>query len=138
LAGMTIRQARSAKQADLTALVSGITGLTAEAISEMIFNHGVQYMEQLGEESITRAFVEEPLYWAWWRQQWALIDEVFTNKVIDQQLTRSALEDLYIRMHKSIDTFPDSTVFNKIHRTYEVMSERVIRNNSNTRQNAIQ
>lgn len=134
---MTIRQARSAKQSELTALVSGLTGLTVEQMAEMVFAHGVEYMEKLGEESIIKAFVEEPLYWAWWRQQWALIDEVFSNKVIDRGLSKSALRGLYSDMHRSIDTFPDSIIFNKIHRTYEVMSERVISHSKNST-NAIQ
>lgn len=132
---MTIKQTRATKQAELTEVVSAMIGIPVEKLNEMIFAIGVEYIEVLGENDIIKCFIEEPVYWAWWRQQWALIDEIFTSKAIGFEDPDA--KEIYLNMHKSVDTFPDATIYKKVHQSYEVMFERLIKN-LKTKTNAIQ
>lgn len=119
----TIKQQRAEKQADLLCQVSQLTGLTINKLNEMIFNHGVEYMEKLGELSIVQAFIQEPIYWEWWRQQWSLIDKQFIES---KALHHKAIYH-YESLHRQIDVYPDKLVFEQIHRAYDLMSQTIIK-----------
>lgn len=120
----TIKQARTEKQEQLLAQASELTGLSLNKLNEMIFNHGVEYMEKLGDLSIVNSFIREPLYWAWWRQQWALIDAAF---IADPDRTYPGIAFNYEHLHRQIDFYPDRLVFEKIHKSYETMSQQIIK-----------
>lgn len=124
----TIKERRAAQQLELTNKVIAMTGLTMDQVSNMIFNQGMEYMEQLGEPSIVNAFTAEPIYWAWWRQQWALIDASFVRDYAAGEMPLNQLASHYEMMHREIDTFPEEVVWKQIHSDYEKMSQRVIRN----------
>lgn len=124
----TIKERRAAQQLELTNKVIAMTGLTTDQVNNMIFNHGMEYMEQLGEPSIVQSFTSEPIYWAWWRQQWALIDASFIRDYANEDMPVAHLAHHYEMMHREVDTFPEECVWKQIHADYEKMSQRVIRN----------
>ena len=112
-------------QQDMTDQVIQATGLTRDQVMALVFEMGAQYIEHIaGGESLARAFLKEPLYWAWWRQQWHLKDEVFLS--INGHLTIGDRRKLYRHYHARIDAYPDPIIWKKIHHTYEQMAQKVI------------
>jgi len=124
----TLIQAMRAMHKDMTDQVAAVTGLTREQVTALMFEMGAQYIEHIaGGESISKAFLREPLYWAWWRQQWHLMDEVFIN--MTGHLTHEDRRKVYRRFHEDIDVYPDAVVWDKIHSAYQRMSQEVIAKN---------
>jgi hypothetical protein len=112
-------------QRDMTDQVTMGTGFTSDEVMALMFEMGAQYIEHIaGGENISRAFLREPLYWAWWRQQWHLMDEVFIN--MTGHLTREDRRKLYRAHHENIDAYPDAVIWDRIHSTYQRMSQQVI------------
>lgn len=112
-------------QQDMTGQVIRQTGITRDEIMAMMFEMGARYIESMVcGESITRAFLREPLFWAWWRQQWYLKDEVFLS--MTGHLTKEDRRKLYRHHHEKIDVYPDPVIWNKIHHAYEQMAQQVI------------
>ena len=119
-------------QRDMTDQVIQGTGLTRDQVMALMFEMGAQYIEQVaGGESISKAFLGEPLYWAWWRQQWHLMDEVFIN--MNGHLTPEDRRKLYRRYHEKIDSYPDPVIWDKIHESYQRMAQGVIRKDRQTK-----
>lgn len=112
-------------QRDMTDQVILQTGIPRDEMMAMMFEMGAQYIESMQcGESITMAFLKEPLFWAWWRQQWHLKDEVFLGMA--GHLTKEDRRKLYRHHHQNIDTYPDPVIWRKIHHTYEQMAQQVI------------
>ena len=108
-----------------------LTGHTDEQMNAMIFDFAVTYMKGMGmgEEWLT-IWLKEPLFWAWWRQQWTLVDEVFWYKYAGNQNrmdVQAELQHRYEILHSNIDKFPDDIVYEKIHRSYEVTSHQILK-----------
>lgn len=112
-------------QRDMTDQVILETGITREELAAMMFEMGAQYIESMNcGEQITMAFLRESLFWAWWRQQWHLKDEVFLS--MNDHLNKHDRSMLYRHLHHQIDAYPDPVIWKKIHHTYEQMAQQVI------------
>lgn len=112
-------------QRDMTDQVIRETGITRDELMAMMFEMGSQYIESMNcGERITMTFLREPLFWAWWRQQWHLKDEVFLG--MSGHLTNDDRRMLYRHIHSKIDAYPDPVIWKKIHSTYEQMAQQVI------------
>ncbi|HRY33420.1 MAG TPA: hypothetical protein P5531_10680 [Bacteroidales bacterium] len=114
---------------DLAAKVRRLTGMGQNEVNEMMFEIGSWYIIKLcHNEQISDAFMLEPLYWAWWRNQWALVDEVYWNKYhgnIDRDNVRRILQQKYRELHANLEFFPDKIVYNKIHDNYMHTTQQI-------------
>ncbi len=122
----TIREKLNAWHRSLITRVSSLTGLDEDSISLLVFERGAEYIEGLADDSIANLFKSDPLYWSWWRQQWAIIDEVFLHK-IPKELSQKEMLRVYHDMHANIDTYPDSVIWDKIHKSYGKMAGKIIK-----------
>ena len=133
----TIKTINLNRSATIRGKVMQLTGYTDEQMNAMIFELAVTYMKGMGmgEDWLT-IWLKEPLFWAWWRQQWTLIDEVFWYKYFGNQGNDDVLDQLrsrYEKLHMSIDKFPDEIIYEKIHSSYEVAGrmilQKIVKNN---------
>lgn len=113
---------------DMTGKVMDVTGLTHNQVMEIIFDTGVRYIERVAGSPISDQFLYEPLFWAWWKQQWAMMDQVFLSKV-PGHADREDLRAMYKLFHEDIDVYPDPVIWDKIHDTYMQMTTEVIKKN---------
>jgi len=109
----------------MTDQVIQATGLSRDQVMALMFEMGAQYIEHIaGGESLAKAFLKEPLYWAWWRQQWHLMDEIFLS--MTGHLKKDDRRQGYRRYHENIDVYPDAVIWDRIHDAYQKMSKQVI------------
>lgn len=112
-------------------LAISLTGFSDDDINHLMFNTAIDYMKQMGMgDDWLAVWLKEPIFWAWWRQQWTLVDEVFWNtwKMNEGvKKARPALREKYIALHESIDSFPDDIVYEKIHSSYERMGDQIVK-----------
>lgn len=111
---------------DMTHKVMKLTGLTHDQVMQIIFDTGVRYIERVAGSPISDEFLKEPLFWAWWKQQWALMDQVFIAK-IPGHAEKKDLQAMYLKYHEDIDVYPDPVIWDQIHTSYMKMTEKVIR-----------
>lgn len=124
---LTIKQERQVKQRTLTDRICTMIGLTPDQVSQLMFDTACEYIEYLAPlDEVAREFLSEPMYWNWWRQQWALVDEAFIFKAAGSSLSREQLLSWYKVMHREIDTFPDPLIWDQIHTSYMNMAKQVI------------
>jgi len=122
---MTIVEQLKHMHQDVTDQVSYKTGLTHENVMEIIFNTGVQYIERLAGNQLADTFLKEPLFWAWWQQQWSMMDQLFLVKMKGQH-DKDDIQAIYIKFHEDIDVYPDPVIWDQIHESYQKMSQDVI------------
>jgi len=127
----TIKTLNLSRTEQMRAKVMLLTGYSQEQMNSMIFDFAVDYMKGRGmSETWLTQWLKEPLFWGWWRQQWTLVDEIFWYKYagnINQEDVRKALQSRYDKLHRSIDKFPDDIVYEKIHSSYEIAGNQILR-----------
>lgn len=129
----TVKDQRTQQQHQLQQRIEHLLGLSAEQMLQLIFETGCRYMEDMTDlAEVAHQFLQEPLYWNWWRQQWAIIDAQFLLNHSDAPIGTSTLQGLYIKMHQNIDTWPDKVVWMQVHSAYEQMVRSVIENEHNS------
>ena len=126
----TIQIINQDRSSAMRGMVMQLTGFTDDQMNAMIFDVAVLYMKgmEMGEEWLT-IWLKEPLFWAWWRQQWMLIDEVFWNRYsanIGHDEVQMELRQRYEKLHMTIDKFPDEIVYDKIHSDYEITGRQIL------------
>ena len=126
----TIQIINQDRSSAMRGMVMQLTGFTDDQMNAMIFDVAVLYMKgmEMGEEWLT-IWLKEPLFWAWWRQQWMLIDEVFWNRYsanIGHDEVQMELRQRYEKLHMTIDKFPDEIVYEKIHSDYEITGRQIL------------
>lgn len=119
----------NSRQKDMTEQVVRATGLTCDQVMAILFETGARYIERLAGDPISTAFLKEPLYWAWWKQQWHLMDEAFLH-MMPEHLTRDQIRLVYRTFHENIDVYPDPVIWERIHESYQRMSQQVIKKHS--------
>lgn len=124
----TIKHQRNQQQQRLNEEIGLLLGLSNHQLQIMIFEAGCHYMECLtGMETVAQQFLTHPMYWQWWRQQWAIIDAQFMLMHANAPLKSQTLRRLYDKMHREIDTWPDAIVWRHVHDAYEQMMLQVIK-----------
>ena len=112
-------------------LAMSLTGLSDRQVNQLMFDTAIEYMKDMGmSEEWLAVWLKESLFWAWWRQQWTLVDEVFWNTWKMNEgvaKARPALREKYIKIHASIDTLPDDIVYERIRSAYERMGNRIVK-----------
>jgi hypothetical protein len=125
----TIKHQRHQQQEQLMSRLSRLLGLSHEQLHHLMFETGCQYMEALTDLSeVAQQFLTEPIYWNWWRQQWAIVDAQFLIEHAQAPLQMATMRALYEKMHRSIDTWPDKVIWTQVHDAYELMVCKVIEN----------
>jgi hypothetical protein len=127
----TIKTVNLNRAATMREKVMQLTGYSEEQMNAMIFDVAIAYMKGMGmgEDWLT-IWLKEPMFWGWWRQQWTLVDEVFWYKYAVNQGRDDVQKELrsrYEKLHASIDKFPDDIVYEKIHSSYEVASNQILK-----------
>ncbi len=124
---LTLKKKRIARQQALTNQLADLLKLTPDEMSEMMFTTACTYIEELSPlPEVAAEFLREPIFWNWWRQQWALVDEAFLHQASQTPLTIHTLRNWYEKMHREIDTFPDPVIYEQIHSNYMRMASRII------------
>jgi hypothetical protein len=127
----TIKTVNLNRAVNMRSKVMLLTGHSEIEMNHMMFDFAVAYMKQMGmSEDWLAIWLQEPMFWGWWKQQWALIDEVFWYKYAGNQGredVQDALRNRYNQLHMSLDKFPDDIVYEKIHSSYEVTSNAIIK-----------
>lgn len=124
---MTLHLAMQQRQQQIQDRVTEKTGLGRDQIMALMFETGAEYIEQLaGAGTISNDFLKEPIYWSWWKQQWALLDESFLAQVPDG-LSRRQKALVYKEWHRLVDITPDPVIWDRIHSSYERMSREIIK-----------
>jgi hypothetical protein len=56
-----------------------LTGITAEHYSETVWQYGIAYLEHYtdGDTEAVNATIQRAEFWAWYKNQWQLIDRKF-------------------------------------------------------------
>lgn len=127
----TIRQSNEMRSRIMREKIMRLTGYSHEQINALMFDIAVEYMKNRGmSEDWLVIWLKEPVFWTWWRQQWVLIDEAFFfkydgNMGIDN--VKPQLQQLYETLHASIDHYPDELVYEKIHNSYEVAGQKILK-----------
>lgn len=128
----TVKNKRTQHQQQLQQRIERLLGMSTQQMQQLIFEMGCRYMEDLTDMAeVAHQFLLEPLYWHWWRQQWAIIDAQFLMQHANAPLQTSTLRKLYEKMHQSIDTWPDRIVWMQVHSAYEQMVRTVIEDQYN-------
>ena len=124
----TMKQQLQAKQDELMGGVCALLKTDRAQINTMMFNVACSYIEELAAHGpIASEFLASPAFWAWWRQQWSIIDEAFINQARDSKMTRDVMLAWYENMHREIDTYPDAVIWEKIHGDYMTMATKIIK-----------
>jgi hypothetical protein len=129
---MTIVDQLKKMHQDVTEQVTARTGLTHDELMNIIFETGVQYIERLAGNPIAQTFLKERLFWAWWNQQWAMMDQIFLNRM-KGDFDQSDILEIYRRFHADIDVYPDPVIWDQIHDSYNKMTQQIIKNTKKTR-----
>lgn len=123
---MKLKDEIKQKQLSLQALVMHLLDLSEVGMNTLLFETGAEYIERRSPAPIASEFLAEPIYWGWWKSQWALVDEYFLSKSADMEcLTPQEMRNLYEQLHEDIDRMPDKIVYEKVHDTYHTMSRKV-------------
>lgn len=122
---MTMVEQLKKMHQDVTDLVTDKTGLTHDQVMGILFDTGVAYIERLAGNCLAETFLKEPLFWAWWKQQWSMMDQLFIHKMQGQH-DRDDMRAIYIKFHQDIDVYPDPVIWDQIHESYQKMSQQVI------------
>lgn len=108
-----------------------MTGMTENHLSQMIFKTAINYMKTTGmADEWLQQFLKEPLFWAWWRGQWNLVDQEFYyhySSYKNEPKCRKELRHIYATMHISIDAFPDNVIYEEIHNSYNKTSQQILK-----------
>jgi hypothetical protein len=127
----TIKTVNLNRALDIRGKVKQLTGFSEDELNLMTFDFAVDYCKAMGmSEEWLGVWLREPLFWGWWKQQWTLVDEVFWYKFYinaNKPELVQPLRDRYRALHRSIDKFPDNVVYEKIHNSYEVASNQIIK-----------
>ena len=129
---MTIVEELKKMHQDVTGKVMEKTGLTHDQVMEIMFDTGVQYIERTAGDPIAQTFLREPLFWAWWTQQWSMMDQIFLNKMKGEH-DKDDILVIYRRFHEDIDVYPDPVIWDQIHDSYQKMTQNVISNHKKPR-----
>jgi hypothetical protein len=127
----TIKTVNLNRATTMRGKVMQLTGYTDEQMNALIFDTAVIYAKSMGmSEDWLTIWLKEPMFWGWWRQQWTLVDEVFWYKYagnLNREGVQNELRNRYVKLHSSIDKFPDNVVYEKIHSSYEVASHQILK-----------
>lgn len=131
----TLKKAKELKQESIKHRVCEMLGMTVEQYHEVQFDIAVDYMRQKcnGDERFLSAFLNEPVFWRWWKQQWCLVDERFVHQHWQSgrgEVVRMQLKAEWMRQHRNIDTYPDRVVYNKVFSLYEKMVDQLTQHNT--------
>ncbi|MBK9292591.1 MAG: hypothetical protein IPM52_13345 [Bacteroidetes bacterium] len=128
----TVKDQRTQQQQQLQRQIEELLGMSTEEMQQLIFETGCRYMEDMTNMAeVAQEFLLQPVYWNWWRQQWAIIDAQFLLQHANAPLQAATMRALYEKIHNSIDTWPDRLVWMQVHSAYEQMVRRVIENQHN-------
>jgi hypothetical protein len=109
-----------------------LTGYSEDQMNQMIFDLAVDYMRGRGMcEDWMAPWLKEPIFWNWWRGQWTLIDEMFWYRYesyLGKDSVKPQLRVYYEDLHSNIDFFPDAIVYEKIHSSYELAGQQILKN----------
>lgn len=130
----TMKQARNLRHESIKNRVCELLRITTEEyhaaqweVAERYMQHRLNYDEQF-----LNAFFKEPKFWSWWKQQWALVDEQFYHMNSETKANNKVLLRLlhseWLKQHKSIDTYPDKVIYNKVWDSYEKVTDQLTRN----------
>lgn len=123
----TLKQEAAERQQSIARAVGKLLDLTDQQMNEMKFEIACQYMEGISDfEDVAQEFLAEPMFWAWWRQQWALVDESFVIQSTSVSLNRETMRRWYETLHREIDSYPDSIIWEQIHANYSRMANKII------------
>ena len=124
---LTIKQIVANRQNEIRKRIIGLIGFKDGELNQLMFDMGVEYMERrCVSKKDSEAFLREPMFWAWWKQQWSLIDESFWYNYSHQDLDQAIQIDRYQNLHHNVDYFPDKVIWEKIHESYRKTSQRII------------
>lgn len=130
----TQKQARNLRHESIKNRVCELLRITPEQYHTVQWEVAERYMqERLNyDEQFVSAFFNEPKFWNWWRQQWALVDEQFLHENRENRATNKVLLGLmhsrWTKQHESIDTYPDKVIYNKVWDSYEKVTDQLTRN----------
>lgn len=122
----TMKQKRTQYQLTMSSGVCKLLELNPDQLNQMMFDMGCEYVEKMVDSQMAHEFLTEPMFWNWWRQQWALIDEAFIRQAAQAPLSRQTMRRWYAKHHRSIDVYPDDIIWEKIHNSYQDMVTKVI------------
>ncbi len=124
----TIKQQRQLKNAKIKEQVLHLLNYSESQYNALLFETACAYIEELTiAPEIAQEFLSEQLFWNWWKQQWAMVDEVFLIQSHQAPLALATMRNWYERMHRDIDAFPDPVVYDRIQDNYMKMVQGVIK-----------
>jgi len=127
----TIKQTNEMRSRIMREKIMRLAGYSEEQINALMFDIAVQYMKGRGmSEDWLVIWLKEPTFWTWWRGQWTLIDEAFFYKYegnMGDDQVKPQLQQLYEKLHGSIDHYPDEIVYEKIHNSYYVAGQKILK-----------
>jgi hypothetical protein len=128
----TLKKNRAQKQLELAGQVCAILKKDEHWISNVKFETACLYMEGLldGNDAIAREFLREKMFWGWWKQQWALIDELWIARAVKTSLSPELLQAWYMKMHLELDKYPDDIVWEQVNTNYMQMVAAIIEKNA--------
>jgi hypothetical protein len=123
----TMKQETAEKQQAMLVAVGKLLNMTEQQLNELKFEFACQYMEGISDTAdIAQEFLSEPMFWNWWHQQWALVDEAFVIQSTSVALSRATMRRWYETLHREIDSYPDSIIWEQIHANYSRMADKII------------
>lgn len=122
----TLKQERQTRQLNLQSSVCKLLQMSDEQMNQLMFETACTYMEALAGDTVAQEFLAEPMFWKWWKQQWALIDEAFLHQASQAPLSLPTMRSWYHKRHREIDTYPDTIIWEKVHNSYQQMVWKVI------------
>lgn len=127
----TLKEERAGNQKNIAATVSKLLELSDAELNTLMFDGACSYMEKTCNiPEVVHEFLTEHIFWSWWKQQWALIDEVFMHQAAQSPLTLPTLRNWYKKMHREIDSYPDQIIWDQIHENYRKMAMAIIEKNT--------
>ncbi len=124
----TLKKERATRQRTVKEHVLHLLNMSEEEYNKLMFEAACTYIEELAQvPEIAQEFLSEQLFWNWWKQQWAMVDEVFLLQSAQSPLTLPTIRNWYTRMHSDIDSFPDPVIYEQIQENYMKMASKIIK-----------
>ena len=127
----TIKLTNQDRQIVLRDDVIHLLGITSQQYYQIQFSTAERYMLERTQDNhvLVTEFLKEPLFWAWWRNQYAMVDEYFA--VIHSSGLPGELIGIYESMHLKIQVFPDKILWKQIEESYMNTISNIIKDKTN-------
>lgn len=128
---LKMREQQISKQIGSRIKICGLLRLTDQHYFHLQFEVAETYMTKRcnKDPQMVSLFLQEPMFWNWWKQQWSLVDDDFFashRQNINKPKTVPYMLQRYRKEHLYIDQYPDKVIWEKIHRSYMYTAESII------------